>query len=314
MFPYIGGKAHHVKWMDAKFPDQFDTFVEVFGGAGWVSVKSAKVSKAQNKVYNDFNPLLANVYECFKQDHARVLQIMDATPKSDLSLYRQYQKELFETLDWSTVSLGDFNLAVKYLYLQTQVFAGTPLSANNVPYFTEQKAGGKYPSKYDTLRKKLSNIKITDRLAAITQVEKMDCEDLIRKYDSPTTFFYVDPPYYNMEFYYSQDFPREKHASLADTLSNIKGKFALSYYDFADLQQFYPEDQFTWHRQQVYRSAATRSGNDKDYKKKSRGTEILIMNYQPSPPQVKLAKKPRAQKKPKINNEFDQQFSVVSAH
>lgn len=279
MFPYIGGKAHHVGWMDPLFPSEFSTFVEVFGGAGWVSVKSKKVEQANVRIYNDFNPLLANVFECFRQNPQAVLQLMDATPKSDTALYKQYQKELFGSLDWNTVQLGDVQLAVKYLYLQTQVFAGTPLSTTNVPYFTETKAGGKYPSKYDTLKKKLGNGKITKRLTAITGVEKIDCIDLIKKYDSPETFFYVDPPYYNMEFYYSKDFPREKHQELADVLGNIQGKFALSYYDFDDLRQFYPESKFNWHRQSVYRSAATRSGNDKNYKTKSRGTEILIMNY-----------------------------------
>lgn len=305
MFPYIGGKAHHVKWMDALFPDQFSTFVEVFGGAGWVSVKSPSVARATTKVYNDFNPLLANVYECLRQDPGKVLSLMTATPKSELPRYQQYQQELFVALDWNKVTLGDFDLAVKYLYLQTQVFAGTPLSASNVAYFTEQKAGGRYPSKYDTLRKKLANPTITQRLTSITQVEQMDCEDLIRKYDSPDTFFYVDPPYYNMEFYYSQDFPREKHASLAETLAGIQGRFALSYYDFDDLRQFYPESQFRWHRQEVYRSAATRSGKDKDYRKKSRGTEILIMNYPPASQPVVSHKN---------HTQFDQHFQVVSAH
>jgi site-specific DNA-adenine methylase len=241
---------------------------------------------------------------------------MDATPKSELDRYKQYQKELFADLDWNTVQLGNVDLAVKYLYLQTQVFAGTPLSTKNVPYFTETKAGGKYPSKYDTLRKKLATDVIQQRVQAITGVEQMDCEDLIRKYDSPTTFFYVDPPYYNMEFYYSKDFPREKHESLAQTLGQIQGKFALSYYDFDDLHQFYPEGQFRWHKQSVYRSAATRSGNDKDYKTKSKGTEILIMNYDPAvyagapvkpkkpatPAKPKKSQKPVKPTKPKIAN------------
>lgn len=295
MFPYIGGKAHHVKWLDPLFPDDAKQFVEVFGGAGWVSVKSQRILSATQRVYNDFNPLLANVYECFRRDPVAVLAAMNARPKSDLALYQQYQQELFGQLDWTTVVLGDVELAVKYLYLQTQVFAGTPLSTTNVPYFTETKAGGKYPSKYDTLKRKLSNQKITDRLTAITGVEQMDCIDLIKKYDSPDTFFYVDPPYYKMEFYYSKDFPREKHQELADTLANIKGKFALSYYDFDDLRLFYPESKFHWHRQSVYRSAATRSGKDQDYSTKSKGTEILIMNYDPAvyapKPKVKAVKR-----------------------
>lgn len=311
MFPYIGGKAHHVKWLDPLFPNDAKTFVEVFGGAGWVSVKSQRILSATQRVYNDFNPLLANVFECFRRDPAAVLAAMNARPKSDLALYKQYQQELFGQLDWSTVVLGDVELAVKYLYLQTQVFAGTPLSTTNVPYFTETKAGGKYPSKYDTLKKKLNNTKITDRLTAITCVEQMDCVDVIKKYDSPDTFFYVDPPYYNMEFYYSKDFPREKHQELATTLSQIKGKFALSYYDFDDLRQFYPEDRFHWHRQSVYRSAATRSGNKEDYSKTSKGTEILIMNYDPAvykAPVISdkkvLKKSAKKQPKPVLNSQL----------
>ena len=279
MFPYIGGKAHHVKWMNPLFPNNFSTFVEVFGGAGWVSIKSEKVSFTQKHIYNDFNPLLANVFECFRQDPARVLAEMNKVPQSDESKYKKFQKELFVNLDWSTVKLGDFALAVKYLYLQTQVFAGTALSSTNVPYFTEVKTKGKYPNKYETLKKKLQNQKITKRLQKISAIEKIDCIDLIKKYDSEDTFFYVDPPYYKKEFYYSKDFPREKHEELAKTLSNIKGKFALSYYDFDDLRTFYPKNKFNWHHQTVYRSSATRSGNDENYNEKSKGTEILIMNY-----------------------------------
>ena len=279
MFPYIGGKAHHVKWLNPLFPNNFSTFVEVFGGAGWVSIKSEKVGFTQKHIYNDFNPLLANVFECFRQDSARVLAEMNKVPKSDEARYKKYQQELFVTLDWSTVKLGDFALAVKYLYLQTQVFAGTALSATNVPYFTEVKTKGKYPNKYETLKKKLQDQKIIKRLQKISVVEKIDCIDLIKKYDSEDTFFYVDPPYFKKEFYYSKDFPREKHEELAETLKNIKGKFALSYYDFDDLRTFYPKNKFNWHHQSVYRSSATRSGKDENYSQKSKGTEILIMNY-----------------------------------
>jgi DNA adenine methylase len=121
-------------------------------------------------------------------------------------------------------------------------------------------------------------------------VENLDCVDLIRRYDSPGTFFYVDPPYYKMEFYYSKDFPREKHQELAQVLGTIQGRFALSYYDFDDLKKFYPEDRFVWHRQSVYRSAATRSGNSADYGTKSKGTEILVMNYDPSAATVNTPK------------------------
>jgi DNA adenine methylase len=264
--------------MDPLFPENFDVFVDVFGGAGWVSIKSPKASFA-SIIYNDFNPLLANVFECFRRDPDIVLNKMESIEKSDIGIYKKFQKELFVDTDLSTIELGDFDLAVKYLYLQTQIFAGTALSPTNVSYFTEVKTNGKYPSKYETLKKKLRDEKITKRLKKIDKVESLDCVDIIKKYDGENVFFYVDPPYYKKEFYYSRDFPREKHEELADALSKIKGKFALSYYDFDDLETFYPKDKFSWHWQTVYKSSATRSGNDEDYKQKSSGTEILIMNY-----------------------------------
>jgi DNA adenine methylase len=278
MFPYIGGKNHHVKWIDPLLPKRFMRYVEVFGGAGWMMVKSRKVEQSTERVYNDFNPYLANVFECMRSDPTRLMDTMESTPCGNLNEFRSCQKELFGG-DFLKFPLGDFDMARKYLYLQTQVFAGTPLSAKCVPYFTEQKANGKYPSKYNTLIRKLQDPRVTDRLTKITEVTQQDCIDVIDRWDSEDTLFYVDPPYHNKEFYYSQDFPKQKHEDLANRLRNIKGKFALSYYDFDDLHQFYPKDSFHWHQQEVYRSAATRSGKNKDYKEKSRGTEILLTNY-----------------------------------
>ena len=278
MFPYIGGKNHHVKWIDPLLPERFTRYVEVFGGAGWMMVKSNKVGQSEERIYNDFNPYLANVFECMRSDPGRLVETMEATPCGDLKEFRSCQQELFGD-DFLKFPLGDFGMARKYLYLQTQVFAGTPLSAKCVPYFTEQKASGKYPSKYDTLIRKLKDHRIVERLKMITEVTQQDCVDVIDRWDSEDTLFYVDPPYHNKEFYYSKDFPKDKHKELAERLAQIKGRFALSYYDFEDLHQFYPQDRYTWHRQEVYRSAATRSGKSEDYNKKSRGVEILITNY-----------------------------------
>jgi DNA adenine methylase len=271
MFPYIGGKAHHVRWLQEFFP-KHNTFVEVFGGAGWVSVKSDRL--ADTCIYNDYNSYLANLYYCIVNKPTELLNIMNSIVGSDSVTFKQYQRELF--VDCVPVVLGDVELAHKYIYIQTQVFSGTALSATCVPYFVDIKSAGKYSSKYETFKKKLANETYRKNLNNIT-VENVDCCDLIKKYDSPDTFFYVDPPYYNMEFYYSKDFPREKHEELANTLKAITGKFALSYYDFDDLKIFYPEYQYRWHKQDVYRSASTRGALKHDHN--NRGQEILIMNY-----------------------------------
>ena len=67
----------------------------------------------------------------------------------------------------------------------------------------------------------------------------MSYEEIIEKYDSEKTYFYVDPPYWKTENYYSlHDFDAQDHKKLCLQLSNIKGRFSLSYYDFDLLEAF----------------------------------------------------------------------------
>lgn len=279
MFPYIGGKHKHVGWLDEIFPRNFKTFVEVFGGAGWVSVKSHKIEQASTRIYNDYNPWIANIYWCFRSNLPELKSKLKSYPKSNRELYQQFQQDIFGGN--LTVNIPDVELAAKYLYLQTQLFSGVTLGIDSPVYFQDVASGGKYGSKYDALLNKLSNEKYVERLTAITQVENLDCIELIKKWDSSDTFFYVDPPYFNKEFLYVKEFPREKHLELADTLKSVKGRWCLSYYDFPELREWYPEDGYWWHRQSVFRWSSTSGHREQSDRKNRNGTEIAIMNYDP---------------------------------
>ena len=134
---------------------------------------------------------------------------------------------------------------------------------------------GKYASKYDALRRRLKKEDVIKKLEGITQVENLDYTDLILKYDSPTTFFYVDPPYWKTEDYYSNhDFDSDDHNTLVTHLKRIKGKFALSYYDFDLLREWLPQDKYRWEMKEFNKAAGAQKG-----KKQNKGTELLIMNY-----------------------------------
>ena len=299
MFPYIGGKSSHVKWLDPLFPDSGMTkFVEVFGGAGWIGIKSQRILQATTRVYNDFNPFIANIHECFRTKNVELLAKLESYPKSDKPLYLQFQREIFG--QQHNVVLGDVELAAKYLYLQTQIFSGTTLGLENACYFCDTASNGKYASKYDAIKNKLRQQKYIDRLNAVSVVENMDCIDVIKKYDSPETFFYVDPPYFKKEYLYTTEFPREKHEELADTLKAAKGKWCLSYYDFPELEEWYPKDQYHWHSQDVFRWSSTRAYKSETYKKDSRGTEIGVMNYTPPSTPVVIPKPKKAKKTPPV--------------
>ena len=95
----------------------------------------------------------------------------------------------------------------------------------------------------------------------ITSIYNTDYKDIINKYDSPETFFYVDPPYKGKEKYYiNHNFGTNSHLELSEILNNIQGRFLLSYYDFYGLRELYPNCRF-------------------ESKKTIMGTEWIIMNY-----------------------------------
>ena len=121
--------------------------------------------------------------------------------------------------------------------------------------------------------------KIIFKLNKVKTFECLDFEKHVEKYDSETTLFYCDPPYYSTEFQYyrgAEHFGKEGHQRLADVLKNIDGKFILSYYDFEGLNSMYPKDKFRWEEKSFTRASTTISSQSMEEKQ---GHEILIMNY-----------------------------------
>ena len=56
MISYIGGKSHIGKWIKDYIPKQnFDTYVETFGGMFWVWFCMDNTWDFKKVVYNDFN-------------------------------------------------------------------------------------------------------------------------------------------------------------------------------------------------------------------------------------------------------------------
>lgn len=58
--PWVGGKSRLAKKIISMFPDNFDRYIEVFGGGG--SVLFAKDKHAPLEVYNDINGQLVNLF------------------------------------------------------------------------------------------------------------------------------------------------------------------------------------------------------------------------------------------------------------
>ena len=280
MISYIGGKARISKWIVPYIPRDIETYVEPFSGMFWVFFKMDlhHYPNLKTVVYNDFNGLNSNLFSCCKE-YDRMWDEMskypcqqlgiEDTPTTYEEMFDEYQKEVFH----SGITITDdnkFEVAAKYVYVLTQIFSGSkPETSSYMDY------KGKYRCKVLIFMDKLKDKKYRSHFDKITFVENMDFQEVIEKYDSEKTYFYVDPPYWKTENYYSNhDFDRNDHERLADSLKSISGKFSLSYYDFPILRVWFPKHEYVWEMKEFAKAAAAKSGV-----KQNMGEELLVMNY-----------------------------------
>ena len=276
---YIGGKSKIGKWIVPFYPEDMETYIEPFGGMFWCffNMDLTKYPNLKEVVYNDFNPLNYNLFQCI-QNPELLLEAINNIPCQQKGesptpdIYREqfirFQAEIFETN--FSVQPYDYVTAAKYAYVLTQVFSGSKPETSS---FIDLK--GNYKSKFLTFRDKLSNPKWVEHFVRITKVENMDFEVLITKYDSPTTYIYLDPPYWKTENYYSNhDFDSSDHERLADCIKTSQSKWSLSYYDFPQLHTWFPQNVYRWEEKEFAKAAAAKKGVKQNLSK-----ELLILNY-----------------------------------
>ena len=279
MLSYIGGKSKIGKWIKDYYPTDMETYVETFGGMFWCffNMDLSKYPNLKRVVYNDFNPLNYNLFMCL-QNPSVLLNAVNSIPCQERgvedtpSIYKEqfnlFQQELFAT--GFTINYPDYDVAAKYAYILTSIFSGSRPETSG---FIDLK--GKYKSKFLTFRDKLSKPDWVEHFNRISHFRLGDFGDVIDEFDSPTTYFYVDPPYWKTENYYSNhDFDVDDHKRLADKLTLISGKFSLSYYDFDLLSLWYPKETYTWEMKEFAKAASATKG-----KTQNMGQELLIMNY-----------------------------------
>jgi len=270
-FSYIGGKSRIGKWIKDYIPYDIETYIESFGGAFWVFFKLDidKYKKLNKVIYNDFNPLNSNLFACIK-NYDKFFNYIKDIPSQEEDRFYKYQQHSFNTKFKFDQDKPNYQLGLEYIYVVTQVFSGSKPETSK---FINLK--GKYRSKFDSFRDKLNNPKWQKLFDKIDIIENLDFEDSIKKYDSKTTFHYIDAPYYNTEkFYSNHNFEKKDHERLSKTLKSINGKFAMSYYYFDQLENWFPKNKYNWISKNFKKAAAAKIG-----KKQNDGIELLIMNY-----------------------------------
>ena len=258
MIPYIGGKNNLSKWIISNFPKNYQelTYIEPFGGAGWVLFKK---EKSVVEVYNDVNADLVNLFlqirDNYKQFKRKALWTLNSRDMFKIAKAK-FKHRKFE---------DDVDRAVQYAIIRVQSFSG---SGNSWGYSKTDKR-----ARWKSFVKRI--IKIRKRLETV-QIENLDFRQIIEKYDSKTSLFYIDPPYIGKEHYYEASFTEKDHTELAKMLQQIKGKFVLSYYPHPLVDKYYKN--FNIQTKQVSKSSYGITVNSKQ-KIRPKGTELLIKNF-----------------------------------
>tara|TARA_R110000782_G_C14693440_1_gene401364 strand:- start:25 stop:789 length:765 start_codon:yes stop_codon:yes gene_type:complete len=124
------------------------------------------------------------------------------------------------------------------------------------------------------IKKWLLNLSKWQSKLTNTIITNKDYEVLVKKYDTPTTFFFIDPPYENthVDFGYAEsklfDFDR-----LARVLKKIKGKFLLTINDSDNIRFLFKD--FT-----IIENLVRNNWINKETENKSKfRKELIIKNY-----------------------------------
>jgi len=220
-FKWFGGKSRLSNEILPYIPKHY-TYVEVFGGGASLLFTKPK-SISQLEVYNDINSDLVNFFRVLRNpEKFKVLYSMiEHTPYSREEYnfcLKNYNKSKSNNPKYASVGKAHRWFIVASMCFSGHFGAGWSYTITN-------KMNNHF-SRLDCFKP------IHDRLVDV-QIEHKDFEDLISTYDTPNTFFYLDPPYIGetrKAGKYVCEITDKDHERLVDILLNIKGKAILSGY------------------------------------------------------------------------------------
>jgi DNA adenine methylase len=190
------------------------TFVEVFGGSGYMS-QTVSRQKFTNIVYNDIDDTLTTLYKHVKENPEALAAVLLMLPYS-----RSYSRIITRLL----------NECRDLAYLAA---AAMTFYAINTTYFSKIGKGFAYsiaPAKNEArayTSRALAVLKYAEAWRDVT-IENLDFRDVVKKYDSERTVFYLDPPYVDRaEEYYGRPFTADDLRDMAAMLTQIRGRFLL---------------------------------------------------------------------------------------
>lgn len=236
-------KWHGAKWRAAKWIISFipihDSYIEPYGGSAAVLLKK---SRSLIEVYNDLDKGVVNFFQCLRDNATELIRVIELTPFA-------YDEWL---LSWQTEEeLAPIESARRFYVRSHMSIAGPSVKWGNA--FRRQKVYSRGKSMKSSMKPAAISFmetqhlsEISNRLRGVT-IENMDALDLMIKYDNPSAFFYVDPPYVfstranksKPAYEYDMVLDRD-HEKMAGVLKKLEGFVLLSGYESDLYKEYFP--------------------------------------------------------------------------
>ena len=217
---WLGGKGRLAERITPLLPkpDRHLTYIEPFCGGASILFSRRPVGI---EVINDMNGELVNFFQTLRDSGDALRTYLQNTP---------YAREVFE--DWRTVdpaTLPPLERAARIFYVSRSSFMASGAAGDRKPSWAYARIDD---NRARSVMKVVDDelLKVRDRLRQV-YIEHGDALDVIRRFDSPNTCFYCDPPYHpgtRSDGGYADEL--EDHDELLDTLTAVAGMVALSGY------------------------------------------------------------------------------------
>jgi DNA adenine methylase len=242
-FSRVGGKTRLAAKLVKMIPEH-DTYVEPFIGGGAVFFKKEPSNK---EVINDKDKLVYNLYRDMRSTGDRV-KGMDFRCSRKIFQTAQNSKATtpFRRLHQNLIIVKHSYSAIGKSYMGDKSCVQGRGSVKNV-----KASGWRY-------KERLKNVIIRNQ----------DWKTVARRYDSPKTFFYFDPPYMTKKGTWGYD--AMAPAEIARLLKKLKGKWILSYENTPEMTKLFRSAKYTTRRvRHVYELSGQRQNV----------TEVVIRNF-----------------------------------
>ncbi|MBF2754012.1 MAG: DNA adenine methylase [Gammaproteobacteria bacterium AqS3] len=222
-FGWYGGKYSHLGFLILNFPPEAGHFCDVFGGSAVVLMN---VNPYPVETYNDIDSELVNFFRTLRDQYDELIRLIGLTPFSREELAIACNQE---------EGLSDLERARRFYVRARQTRTGLAQTSSK----------GRWAHCVLTSRSGMAGavswwLGSVEDLAEVAQrfqrvqIENASGLEVISRYDSPETFFYIDPPYVHSSrsdsSAYAYEMSDNDHELLAAALKLIKGKAAVSGY------------------------------------------------------------------------------------